>query len=122
MLLGLAERSEMFCVCGTLPKMPTLVVATRVLLLAGDVLRLRRLSLVSERAQLCTTVRSFSQSNRENGSLTLASLGSKSDFKTTNKRRPNNLVHSETSIELQRTEEKVVKSNGGKEVGVKKIT
>lgn len=119
MLLGLAERSEFF-VCWTLPKMPTLVAATRVLLLAGDILPLRRLSLVSKRAPFCTTVRSFSQADRENGTLTLASLGSKSDFKTTNKRRPNNIVHSEASIELQRTEEKVVKSNGVKEVGAKK--
>lgn len=119
MLLGLAERSEFF-VCWTLPKMPTLVAATRVLLLAGDILPLRRLSLVSKRAPFCTTVRSFSQADRENGTLTLASLGSKSDFKTTNKRRPNNIVHSEASIELQRTEEKVVKGNGVKEVGAKK--
>ncbi|XP_057510549.1 DEAD-box ATP-dependent RNA helicase 47, mitochondrial-like [Actinidia eriantha] len=100
--------------------MPTLA-AARFLLLAGDVLPLRKLSHISKRAPSYTSVRFLSRRDHDNGPLTLASLGWKSDFEfeTTNKKRKNNLQKPEASAEVFRSKVKPVKSTGIKEVRVK---
>ncbi|THF96915.1 hypothetical protein TEA_024253 [Camellia sinensis var. sinensis] len=84
--------------------MPTLV-TTRFLLFVGDVLPLRKLPQVSRRAPFYTSVRFLSRIDRDNGPLSLANLGLKSDFETTNK------------TEVSRSKVKEVKRV--KEVGVK---
>ncbi|GFY97344.1 P-loop containing nucleoside triphosphate hydrolases superfamily protein [Actinidia rufa] len=100
--------------------MPTLA-AARLLLLAGDVLPLRKLSHISKRAPLYTSVRFLSRRDHDNGPLTLASLGLKSEFEfeTTNKKRKNNLQKPEASAEVFRSKVKPVKRTGIKEVRVK---
>ncbi|GFS32417.1 P-loop containing nucleoside triphosphate hydrolases superfamily protein [Actinidia rufa] len=100
--------------------MPTLATA-RFLVLAGDVLPLRKLSHISKRAPLYASVRFLSRTDRDNGPLTLASLGLKSDFEfeTTNKKRKNNFQQPEASAEVFRSKVKPVKSTGIKEVQVK---
>ncbi|KAL6986198.1 hypothetical protein U1Q18_019566 [Sarracenia purpurea var. burkii] len=99
--------------------MPTLV-ATRLLLFVGDVLPLRKLSQVSKRAPCYTGVRFLSRIKRDNGPLTLASLGLKSDSEAITKKTKNDIQQPEASTEVSRSKEKAIKSNRVQKVAVKK--
>ncbi|XVF52843.1 hypothetical protein PTKIN_Ptkin05aG0051100 [Pterospermum kingtungense] len=100
--------------------MPALA-STRLLLSFGESLPFHRLSNVSRKVWCRTTARFSSQVN--NGPLTLASLGYKSDFVKTSKSKANKIERLSVSDETPKTKIRVVGSNGVKALksdGVKK--
>uniref|UniRef100_A0A5B6ZPR1 RNA helicase n=1 Tax=Davidia involucrata TaxID=16924 RepID=A0A5B6ZPR1_DAVIN len=96
------------------------VIATRLLFLVGDSLSVKKLPHISRRAPFYSSVRFLSRVDRDNEHLTLASLDSKSESKTTNKKRTNNLQQLDAAIEVPKSKAKAVKSEGIKGVGFKK--
>lgn len=99
--------------------MPALV-STRFLLLVGESAPLRKLSAVSWTAQFHSSVRCLSRVERDQGPLTLASLGFRKDFETPKQNTTNKPKQARSPIEVPKSEVKVVKSNAVKEVRVKK--
>ncbi|XWS48955.1 hypothetical protein CRYUN_Cryun13aG0121800 [Craigia yunnanensis] len=102
--------------------MPVLA-STRLLLVFGESLPFHRLPNVSRKVWCQTSVRFASQVNHDNGPLTLASFGFKSDFKKTNKNKANKIERLSDSNEAPKSKVRVVGSNSIKAVkvdGVKK--
>ncbi|KAJ4823465.1 DEAD-box ATP-dependent RNA helicase 47, mitochondrial [Turnera subulata] len=108
---------------GNPPNMPALV-SPRLLLLVGESLPLKKLSLRHHhRKVLCYSgVRFFGQFHRENEALSLSSLGFKSDFEADNNRPSDKLetLKVKSPIEVPRTRVKATGRNGIRPVGVKK--
>ncbi|EOY24655.1 PREDICTED: DEAD-box ATP-dependent RNA helicase 47, mitochondrial [Theobroma cacao] len=102
--------------------MPALA-STRLLLFFGESLPFHRFPSVSRKVWCQLSVRFVSQVNHNNGPLTLASLGFKSEFGETNKNKGNKIERLSVSNEAPKSKVRVIGSNsikGVKVVGVKK--
>lgn len=99
--------------------MPALV-STRLLLLVGESLPLHKFSCVSRMPWCHNGVRFLSQVGQHHGPLTLASLGYKSEFESTNKNKSNKPKKHSPPIEIPKAKVKAVRSDGIKAAGVKK--
>ncbi|GAB4856893.1 hypothetical protein Ancab_014811 [Ancistrocladus abbreviatus] len=90
----------------------TALVATRLLFLVGNSLPFRNLSHISRTACFHANVSCQNRVDCENGPLTLASLGFKSDFTTKNKDKIQKLGKLNSAIEYPKSQGKAVRSNG----------
>ncbi|KAA8522365.1 hypothetical protein F0562_013274 [Nyssa sinensis] len=97
------------------------VITMRLLFLVGDSLPIRKLPQISRRATFHNSIRFLSRFDRENGPLTVASLGFKRESETTNKKRTNNLQQLDAAIEVPKSKTKAVRSKGVKKDGFKKL-
>lgn len=94
----------------------TVLVATRVLFLVGDSLSVRKFSQVSRTAALRRNIRLFSRISRENGPLSLTSLGFRNELETTMKDETNNLQKIISAVEFPKS-----KVKGGRSTGIKTV-
>lgn len=103
--------------------MPALV-SPRLLLLVGESLPLQKLSPGSRKVWCRCGVRYFSRvdRDRDHGPLSLASLGFKSEFETTDKNKTNEpeRVKVNYPIEVTKSKVKAIGSRGSRVIGVKK--
>ncbi|KAK6935352.1 Helicase, C-terminal [Dillenia turbinata] len=98
--------------------MPALV--SMRMLLAGDSLPRFRISYVHRTVVFYSGIGGQGSRGRANGPLTLASLGFKSEFETTNNDKKSKLQQLNSAFEVPKNKVKPVKSNGIKEANLKR--
>lgn len=90
--------------------------STRLLLIIGDSLPLSNLSRVSRAARFCTSVRFYSRINQDNGPLTLASVGFRSELDTSVKDKSSKPGKIDLITEVPKGKLKEIRSNVVKKI------
>ncbi|XP_057977612.1 DEAD-box ATP-dependent RNA helicase 47, mitochondrial [Malania oleifera] len=97
------------------------IASTRLLLLVGDSLPLRKLSNICRISRFHSSIHFLSRVDREHGPLTLASLGFKSEFQTTYRKRTSERQQLNSPVEAPKSKMKLVRSNAVNAIATKKL-